>query len=726
MFLRLIRLAIILGACSTVIRKESSVAADAAMGTTCHLGCHCGIAKSRNGVFLKVADCVASNISGTPLALPQDTEVLNLQENQLESIEEVSFSNLTHLRQLNLTGNRIAAIMENAFLNLSLLSRLSLGGNFLESLDNSTFLGLGALESLVLSDNRIVRLGLGCFSRTNSLVQLFLGGNRLQHLPVGLFSRLTSLKVLILDNNYLEVVEEGTFSGLVKLENLSIAFNMIRDIHLKAFSMLRALKYLDLAGNLLETIPSATFRSIRGSLVWLSVEDNPTRRISSEDFQLLSSLRELVVSRMSRLEIIDAESFVDLERLDTLRLHSNPRLCYLHPSAIVACPSLRAVYLQDNNLTAITLDLLDKPNAVQVLRISGNPIRCDCNVRRIRNNVVDKSTRCSNALNLNNCSTNETGRLPVCSSPDKLRGLAVKDVRVPTVCPPVVVVLFPGTIHRMLGDTLTLDCRGTGDPNPGVFWIVPVNQILNHTTHNDRTLLDASGSLTVTNLRPSDAGVYSCVTYSASGNDTVRTTVRIFNPNAHVLQLATDYDSITVTWTGTNSTMRSTDYAIAFRASSDTDSASSSSSSYGTVQLSPYMRKYTVSGLQPGTSYEFCMSYMVSKAAVSADDGERPLLGCSRFSTRSDRPEDGIRRLPVIKAALIVLSSTVAVVVVLCIGVRTLGRHRQRKAYLTPVGGGGVDQYMKVGAVSQIPLDNILHPPSTPIATSRTSLVGVH
>lgn len=704
--LRLIRFAIIFGSCSTVFLKESD--ADV---MSCQLGCHCGIEKSKNG-FLPVAHCVGSNISGTPLTLPQDTEVLNLQENQLEYIDETSFSNLTHLRQLNLTGNQIAAI-EDAFHNLSLLSRLSLGRNFLDALDNSTFFGLSALETLVLSDNRIVHLELGCFSPTNSLLQLFLSGNRLRQLPVGLFSTLAALKVLILDKNYLELIDEGTFSGLVKLENLSIASNMIRNIHRKAFSALGLLQYLNLAGNLLETIPSAAFRGIRDTLVWLSVEDNPTRRIRSEDFQLLSSLVELVVSRMSQLEIVDAQAFIGLESLNILRLHNNPHLCYLHPSAIVSCRRLRAVYLQDNNLTAISLDFLDQANALQVLRISGNSIRCDCNVRRIKNSLklMEKSTRC-NAFNVTNCFANETHRLPVCSSPDKLKGLAIKDVRVPAVCPPTVVVLFPGTIHRKLGDTLTLDCRGTGDPNPGVFWIVPINRILNHTAHNNRTRLDAFGSLTVTSLRPSDAGVYSCVTYSATGNDTVRTTLRIFNPNAHVLPLATDYDSITVTWSGTNSTMRSTDYAIAFRVS-DTDTA------FGTVQLSPYMRKYTVNGLQPGTTYEFCMTYIASTWRGRGDDN--PLLGCTRLSTRSDKLVDGIRRLP-IKAALIVVAATV-VVVVLCIGVRTVCRQRQRKAYQTPV---GVDQYRKVGAVSQIPLDNILHPPSTPIATSRTSLVGIH
>lgn len=709
--LRLIRLAIIFGSCSTVIRKESD--ADV---ISCQLGCHCGIEKSTNG-FLPVADCVGSNISGTPLTLPQDTEVLNLQENQLEYIDETSFSNLTHLRQLNLTGNRIT-VMKDAFLNQSLLSRLSLGRNFLDALDNSSFFGLNALETLVLSDNRIVHLELGCFLSTNSLVQLFLSGNSLRQLPVGLFSKLAALKVLILDNNYLELVDEGTFSGLVKVENLSIASNMIRNIHRKAFSALGVLKYLNLAGNLLETIPSAAFGGIRDTLVWLSVENNPTRKIRSEDFQLLSSLVELVVSRMSQLEIVDAQAFIGLERLSTLRLHSNPHLCYLHPSAVVSCPRLRAVYLQDNNLTAISLDFLDQANALQVFRISGNPIRCDCNVRRIKNSLklMDKSTRC-NAFNVTNCFVNETDRLLVCSSPNKLRGLTIKDVRVPVVCPPTVIVLFPGTIHRKLGDTLTLDCRGTGDPNPGVFWIVPFNRILNHTAHNNRTRLDAFGSLTVTSLRPSDAGVYSCVTYSATGNDTVRTTLRIFNPNAHVLPLATDYDSITVTWSGTNSTMRSTDYAIAFRVS-DTDSA------FGTVQLSPYMRKYTVNGLQPGTTYEFCMTYIVSTWRGRGNDGrdDNPLLGCARLSTRSNKLVDGIRRLPIIKAALIVVSVTV-VMVVLCVGVRTVCRQRQRKAYQTPV---GVDQYRKVGAVSQIPLDNILHPPSTPIATSRTSLVGIH
>ena len=66
--------------------------------------------------------------------------------------------------------------------------------------------------------------------------------------------------------------------------------------------------------------------------------------------------------------------------------------------------------------------------------------------------------------------------------------------------------------------------------------------------------------------------------------------------------------------------------------------------------------------------------------------------------------------------------------VVVYVTVKVVRMRRRRKSYEEPeVAGSGRDgkfSFRKVDRLSQIPLDNIYHPISTPISTSRTSLVG--
>lgn len=691
----------------------------------CPSTCRCGHRRApHQGTVQTTVICHASNISQPSLllGLPRDTEVLDLTSNDLQELDDASFSSLVRLRDLDLDGNRITGV-ESALANLSFLRSLSISGNLLEVLEERNFHGLAVLETLNVSVNRISRLDPGCFSTLTSLVDLDLSDNRMRSLEPGTFSNLAALKNLRLDRNLVEFVDAAAFRGLFRLENLSMSSNRLGGIDPDALVELGSLRYLDVAGNRFESVPSVVFRPAGNTLRRISMAANPVPKIASRDFYRMPGVVQLDLSRMSELRIVDSEAFSQLERLEVLRLSDNPRLSYVHPGSIAGCPRLRELYLHSDDLTSVDLRFDELERSLQRLRIDGNPIRCDCGLASIQTVLREKQgTRVAAAAaaacnNVSSCALEPASfRVPVCSSPPSLKGTPVVDVPATHLvdCPPSVIPFFRPTIHRKLGDNLTLDCRGTGDPSPKIFWTVPNN-------HTSSFRVDDRGTLTLTGLKPPNAGLYRC---TIDKNSSAKTFLRIYNPEARVLPLATDYDSVTVTWSGTNTTIGSTDYAIAYRTESPTGGVIVAS---GVIHLSRYMKKYTVTGLRPDTVYEFCMTYVTKDDVtyVTKDDGGdgRTVLNCVRFSTRSGKAAvGGIRRIPVAKV-LLVAAVVLSCSFVICVATRTVLRTRQRTFYQQP---NGLDQYRKVNEVSQIPLDSIYPPPSTPIATSRTSLVGIH
>ena len=128
------------------------------------------------------------------------------------------------------------------------------------------------------------------------------------------------------------------------------------------------------------------------------------------------------------------------------------------------------------------------------------------------------------------------------------------------------------------------------------------------------------------------------------------------------------------------------------------------------------MRTYTITKLEPHTDYEFCIAYEHHE--------EVNKLNCMNIETQSQMfVMHGIHRFSNM-TVLIALSSTVTVILAVCLALVLIKRYRRRKAYKEPEGNASTRVNYKVDTMSQIPLDNLYNPPSTPICTSRTSLIG--
>ena len=95
-----------------------------------------------------------------------------------------------------------------------------------------------------------------------------------------------------------------------------------------------------------------------------------------------------------------------------------------------------------------------------------------------------------------------------CSAVNHLGNVERKTLLV-VVSLPVFTVKPPGNVFAFTGDTLTLNCSATGDPQPVISWkrqgaVLPVGR--SHRTND---------ALVLRNLKKEDAGIYVCVATSA-------------------------------------------------------------------------------------------------------------------------------------------------------------------------------------------------------------------
>nr|AIO08260.1 variable lymphocyte receptor C [Petromyzon marinus] len=145
----------------------------------------------------ETVDCSSKTLATVPTGIPASTERLELQYNQLASIDAKAFQGLPHLTFLSITNNPQ-----------------------LQSLPVGVFDQLKNLNELRLDFNKLKSLPSGVFDSLTKLTWLGLEQNQLQSIPKGAFDKLTNLQTLDLRNNHLQSVPDGAFDSLVNLETI--------------------------------------------------------------------------------------------------------------------------------------------------------------------------------------------------------------------------------------------------------------------------------------------------------------------------------------------------------------------------------------------------------------------------------------------------------------------------------------------------------------------------
>ena len=203
------------------------------------------------------------------------TDMLNLTNNEISSIEVGTFSGMTNLGLLSLSQNQISSIEPGTFNGLANLTGLDMFGNQISSIESGTFSGITKtnLYHLDLHANQISSIESGAFSGMTNLGLLLLGDNPsltklnleetgfsgLRYFSVGGNTSMTSvsLKNAVLNQLSLETLLDGglaqpyqigigELAGITELDLSGVDFSLITD--LSPLGMLDDLTDLRLVG----------------------------------------------------------------------------------------------------------------------------------------------------------------------------------------------------------------------------------------------------------------------------------------------------------------------------------------------------------------------------------------------------------------------------------------------------------------------------------------------
>ncbi|XP_071341938.1 transforming growth factor beta activator LRRC33 [Trachinotus anak] len=174
--------------------------------------------------------CNNAKLSSVPSGLPHNIEELQLNCNQLQTLQDGSLLQYPSLITLSLASNSLQKLESNTFQDSKLLESLNLAHNNLSvgyTETSHALKQLPGLKALDLSENNLDdEMAAALLKNLTSLEYLNLSGNVLQRLDETSFRDLHQLKELDLQWNIMFEID-GAFDSNPKLQRLNLAFNYL-------------------------------------------------------------------------------------------------------------------------------------------------------------------------------------------------------------------------------------------------------------------------------------------------------------------------------------------------------------------------------------------------------------------------------------------------------------------------------------------------------------------
>ncbi|XP_029288036.1 lumican [Cottoperca gobio] len=259
--------------------------------------------------------CDHRGLADIPERLPDRTQYLFLQGNNISSLSSSFLTNITDLRWLILDHNQLQSDMldQVALQNQTQLCYIFANHNHLTSVPSALPAGL---KQLRLAHNQISSISPGAFKNLHKLTLLLLQGNKLQTITEGDLKGLVSLNLLdlsenlfssvprhlspsvqqlYLSNNTLSALDEDSFVGFLNLKYLRLSHCGLQSggVHRQVFNF-SSLVELDLSYNKFKTIPT-----VPTTLKYLYLEANEI-----QEFNVTSFCREVGPLSYSRIKIL--------------------------------------------------------------------------------------------------------------------------------------------------------------------------------------------------------------------------------------------------------------------------------------------------------------------------------------------------------------------------------------------------------------------------------------
>ncbi|KAM6971798.1 LOW QUALITY PROTEIN: reticulon-4 receptor-like 2a [Aplochiton taeniatus] len=240
--------------------------------------------------------------------------------------------------------------------------------------------------------------------------RVFLQNNRITELRVGSFGFGT--QVLWLFSNNITWIEGGAFSELRDLEELDLGDNPhLHRLEGGAFRGLEKLQSLHMHRCRLTALPHDIFHKLY-SLQFLYLQENQLHFLQDDLFSDLINLSQLFLHG-NRIRTLSENVFRGLVNLDRLLLHDN-RVRQVNRRAFRDLGRLTMLFLFNNSLAELPSQALRDAQAIEFLRLNGNPWSCGCEAQALWEWF--RSARVSSSEVL-------------CSSPSPRRGMDLRFLR---------------------------------------------------------------------------------------------------------------------------------------------------------------------------------------------------------------------------------------------------------------------------------------------------------
>lgn len=294
---------------------------------------------------------------------------------------------------------------------------------------------------LYLHNNQINNAGFPVELHNLATVEtVFLYGNQLDEFPINLPK---NTRVLHLQENNIQTISRAALAQLTKLEELHLDDNSISTVGVEegAFREAVSLKLLFLTKNHLSSVPIGLPEDLKE----LRLDENRIAVIAEEAFQNVTRLQRLLLDgNLLTDEGIAPGTFQDLTNLRELALARNSltfpppllptqslvrlslqenQIDQIPVAAFAGLNRLEKLDISSNQLQTLTQGVFDSLSSLKHLMVRNNPWRCDCAVKWV-------------VVWLKSLPPSINARGFVCLSPDKVRGMAIRELTLDIIeCP---------------------------------------------------------------------------------------------------------------------------------------------------------------------------------------------------------------------------------------------------------------------------------------------------
>ncbi|XP_029352353.1 leucine-rich repeat transmembrane protein FLRT2 [Echeneis naucrates] len=275
---------------------------------------------------------------------------------------------------------------------------------------------LASVETVFLYGNQLDEFPVNLPKNTRVL---HLQENNIQTISKAALAQLTQLEELHLDDNSISTVgvEEGAFREAVSLKLLFLTKNHLSSVPI---GLPEDLKELRLDENRIAIIAEEAFQNVT-RLQRLLLDGNllTDEGIAPGTFQDLSNLRELALARNS---LTFPPPLLPSQSLAKLSLQEN-QINQIPVAAFAGLNRLEKLDISSNQLQTLTQGVFDGLSSLRHLIVRSNPWRCDCAVKWV-------------VVWLKSLPSPINARGFVCLSPDKVRGMAIRELTLDIIeCP---------------------------------------------------------------------------------------------------------------------------------------------------------------------------------------------------------------------------------------------------------------------------------------------------